>query len=328
MTSDELHVVVGVIRKENRILITKRSDGTRQGGFWEFPGGKVEKGENPKQALIRELNEEINIDVINARPLIKYSYIYSDYKILLDAWIINDWRGQITSRENQPKKWILETDIDTINFPAANLYIVKAIKLAPLYLICPVNNEEIFDDLLIIEKCIKAGIRLLQLRFEDDTIRNDPDLIKKIVSLRKKYNTKILLNSTPEQSINLMTNGVHLSSQRLMELNSRPLSKKYLVGASCHNKIEIDHARKIDVDFVVLSPVNKTKSHPDAQPLGWCKFNELVQNIDIPVYALGGMQPDDINTAWHKGAHGVAIQSYIWSSPDPEGAVKQCMKFD
>ena len=84
------------------------------------------------------------------------------------------------------------------------------------------------------------------------------------------------------------------------------------MAASCHNLAELAQAQKLDLDFVTLSPVFNTQSHPDVTPLGWERFGAMLQGIEIPVYALGGMRPHHLEGAWAAGACGVAMQRAIW----------------
>ena len=131
-----------------------------------------------------------------------------------------------------------------------------------------------------------------------------------------RFNCHVLVNSTPEEVVSLGAHGIHLSSKKLALLNERPLGNEYLVAASCHDQQELERACRINADFVVLSPVNKTSSHPQAQPLGWDNFGKLTRLANIPVYALGGMNIADINDAKGNGAQGVAMISGLWNNTD------------
>jgi len=97
-----------------------------------------------------------------------------------------------------------------------------------------------------------------------------------------------------------------------MHLTARPVSDDCLVAASCHNRDELFHASVLGLDFAVLSPVQKTRSHPDASPLGWERFRDLVEAVDLPVYALGGMRMEDTPLAWEHGAQGIAGIGCLW----------------
>jgi len=86
------------------------------------------------------------------------------------------------------------------------------------------------------------------------------------------------------------------------------------VGASCHNAAELAHAEMLALDYVMLSPVKSTLSHPDARPIGWDTFNQLIYGFSLPVFALGGMLREDLGTAKSYGAHGIAMQRDVWGA--------------
>jgi 8-oxo-dGTP diphosphatase len=126
-----------------------------------------------------------------------------------------------------------------------------------------------------------------------------------------------MLERTPELKTRLLINhdielarelgvGVHLRAAQLRELDQRPLPVSQWVGASCHGADELERAAAIGADFATLSPVCATSSHPDASPLGWDRLAELVREARLPVYALGGLGPDDLDRARAAGAQGVA----------------------
>jgi len=104
--------------------------------------------------------------------------------------------------------------------------------------------------------------------------------------------------------------GVHIPCQSLMQLTARP--RMPLCAASCHNAGHLAHAAALGFDLAVLSPVLPTASHPGEPGMGWENFAELVRGHPLPVYALGGMKPESLDTAVRHGAHGVALLSGIW----------------
>ena len=129
---------------------------------------------------------------------------------------------------------------------------------------------------------------------------------KELIPLCRKYHASLLLNSSVEQAISLNADGIHLSASRLLSCQQRPLDKIHRVSASVHNETELEQALRIDVDFIVISPVLKTKTHPQATPLGWDKFYELTEQATCPVYALGGLSVDNLREAFKYGAQGIA----------------------
>ena len=104
---------------------------------------------------------------------------------------------------------------------------------------------------------------------------------------------------------------MHLNSKQLHELSHFP--KDLLVGASCHSENDLKVAEEKNADFAVLGSVKKTLTHPDLQPMGWVKFNKLVNNSNIPIYSIGGMTNNDIPSSFEHGAIGIASQRAIWS---------------
>ena len=107
-----IHVVAGVIRnQQGEILTTLRHDHLHQGGLWEFPGGKLEKGEQPFSGLQRELREELSIDVKTAVPLIQIPHLYEDRSILLDLWEITEYSGEPHGAEEQQLRWSMIDDL-------------------------------------------------------------------------------------------------------------------------------------------------------------------------------------------------------------------------
>jgi 8-oxo-dGTP diphosphatase len=120
----------------------------------------------------------------------------------------------------------------------------------------------------------------------------------------------VLVNGDEALARRCGADGVHLPSERLMRLKQRPATRIW--AASCHDVAELAQAARFSADFVVLSPVLPTPTHPDAAGMGWEKFAALVKNYPLPVYALGGMKPELLDTAMKHGAHGVSLLSGIW----------------
>jgi 8-oxo-dGTP diphosphatase len=127
-----IHVAVGVLLDvQGRVLVTRRPATAHQGGLWEFPGGKLEPGETVQAALVRELREELGIEVLAARPLLQVRHAYSDRRVLLDVWRIESYHGHPSSVEGQPLDWLLPEQLTERAFPAADRPIIAALRLPP-----------------------------------------------------------------------------------------------------------------------------------------------------------------------------------------------------
>lgn len=295
-----------------RILLTRRAQHLHQGGLWEFPGGKLKSGEDTAQALRREIHEELGIEVLVHRPLIRISHAYPDRTVLLDVQRVTNWRGEPRGMEGQPLSWVAPEALSDYPLPAADGPIVAAIRLPDQYLITPaeLTDEEILLNHLTLR--LQAGIRLLQLRLP----RLAPDryqmLAQRIATLCRRYSARLMLNAPASWVEACGADGVHLSARRLLACERRPLPANLWLAASCHDRQQLRHAARIGVDFAVLSPVLATASHPEAVPLGWARFQALVKEVAFPVYALGGMAPGMRDRAWSRGAQGVAAIRGLW----------------
>jgi 8-oxo-dGTP diphosphatase len=131
-----------------------------------------------------------------------------------------------------------------------------------------------------------------------------------VVALANACAAKVVVNSDAALARACGADGLHLKARELMAASSRPQFE--LVGASCHDAAELQHAIALGVDFVVLGPVAPTLSHPGAPVLGFEAFARMIRGCPVPVYALGGMSRGDLDRAWRCGAHGIAMQRGAW----------------
>ena len=119
-----LKIVVSIvlINKFNEILLSKRPKNKHLGGYWEFPGGKIEANESPEQALIREIKEEINIDINNKciAPLSFSEFDYKEFQLLLLLYVCRRWEGKPMSMENNELKWVKPNLLRKYKMPPAD----------------------------------------------------------------------------------------------------------------------------------------------------------------------------------------------------------------
>ncbi|MBA5762270.1 8-oxo-dGTP diphosphatase MutT [Vibrio sp. 404] len=124
-----IHIVAAVIfnQDKSQIFITKRPDDKHKGGFWEFPGGKVEPGESTEQAMVRELEEEIGIQVTQQSPFEHLEYDYPDKSLKFDFILVTQFNGEPFGREGQQGKWVVISELDNYAFPEANVPILQRV---------------------------------------------------------------------------------------------------------------------------------------------------------------------------------------------------------
>jgi 8-oxo-dGTP diphosphatase len=136
------------------------------------------------------------------------------------------------------------------------------------------------------------------------------EFAQRVVALARAHGAKVLVNTDVALAREIGADGVHLTAEQLRAATGRP--DLPWCGASCHSGEELRRAEALDVDFVVLGPVRATPSHPGAVPLGWERFREGAAGAAVPVYALGGMVPPDLERALSCGAHGLAMVRGAW----------------
>ncbi|VAV87568.1 5-methyl-dCTP pyrophosphohydrolase [hydrothermal vent metagenome] len=119
-------VACALVDQDNRVLIARRPPGKSMAGLWEFPGGKIEEGELPEAALIRELEEELTIEINAAclAPLTFASHTYDDFHLLMPLFICRKWQGIVKPREGQELKWVRPLRLRDFEMPAADIPLV------------------------------------------------------------------------------------------------------------------------------------------------------------------------------------------------------------
>ncbi|MCO6441437.1 MAG: Nudix family hydrolase [Nitrococcus mobilis] len=307
-----MHVAVGVVTDvAARVLICRRGVHRHQGGLWEFPGGKVEPGEDACAALGRELAEEVGIRPEQAWPLIRVPYHYPDKEVLLDVWRVPRFTGVAHGREGQCCQWVMPSGLAGFCFPPANHPIVLAAGLPARYLITPPLTDP--DGLLKgVLQSLRFGCELVQLRTDGLSGVQLEKLAHRLLAAVRAAGGRLLVSRRLDIARRVGTDGVHLSAAQLWALRARPLPTSRLVGASCHGPEDLARACAIGVDFAVLSPVRATPSHSDREPLGWRTFAAWIRDVSLPVYALGGVGPADMERAWRARAQGVAGIRGFW----------------
>ena len=117
-----LVVACALVDSDGRVLIAQRPQGKAQAGLWEFPGGKVEPGEQPEVALIRELQEELGIDVTQAclAPMTFASHAYEDFHLLMPVYVCRRWNGEVEKREHSDIRWVRPNKLREFPMPPAD----------------------------------------------------------------------------------------------------------------------------------------------------------------------------------------------------------------
>ena len=288
-------------------LLACRPEGKVYAGYWEFPGGKVEPGETLRQALQRELHEELGITIERAWPWLSCVYTYPHATVRLKFFRVTAWRGELVAIEHSGLTWtrIGETP-DVSPVLPANGPILSALALPAVYALTHASENGVESELARVEKALAGGLRLIQVRDKELPSATRLRLAQGVVALARRHaDACVLINDDAELARAVGADGVHLSARELARCTQRPPFAR--VAASCHTADELAHAASLGIDFALLSPVLPTATHPEATGIGWDEFARRVEHASLPVYALGGMIPEMLETARQKGAHGIAM---------------------
>ena len=310
-TRQTIQAAVGVLRRaDGQVLLAKRPEGKPWAGWWEFPGGKIEQGESALLALKRELHEELGIQVVAAYPWLNRSFDYPERQVNLHFFIVREWIGEPQSCEGQELSWQYPDSLNVSPMLPANEPTLNALCLPDIYAIS--NMHELGEAIFLqrLQTALDQGLGMIQIREKQLSAASLADFACKVIALAKPYAAKVLLNSDIQLAQQLNADGVQINSHQLMHMQSKPAG--LICGASCHNTLELAQAQQLGLDFVLLSPVLATQSHPEAEAIGWESFSNHLAAYPLPVYALGGMQRAHLLTAWQHGAHGIAMQRGAW----------------
>jgi 8-oxo-dGTP diphosphatase len=310
-SSPRVEVAAAVIQREDGcFLLGQRPAGKVYAGYWEFPGGKIEAGEAALPALARELHEELGVDIETAYPWLTRDYDYAHAAVRLRFFRVVKWSGSLHGRESQRFVWQSPAAITVDPLLPANAPILRALQLPPVYAITHAWELGMKEQLRRLDQALTRGLKLVQVREKELNEKALRDIAARVIERARAHRARVLVNGSPQLARSLGADGVHLTAARLMEIRQRPDLE--LVGASCHDAGELARARAVGADFAVLGPVAPTPTHPGASGLGWTRFAELLKDCPIPVYALGGLQPADLETAWRHGAHGISMMRGAW----------------
>ena len=289
-------------------LLARRPEGKVYAGYWEFPGGKVEPGETLREALVREIQEELGITIDRAYPWLSCEFTYPHATVRLKFFHVISWHGEVAPIEHSGFVWVkIGNSAPVSPVLPANGPILRALELPPTCIITNACENGVDDELNRLGKALGEGARLIQIRDKSLAADQRRRLAAGAMALVRQYaDCCLLVNDDENLARDVGAHGLHLSSARLMKTTKRPASFER-VAASCHSPEELAHAASIGLDFALLSPVLPTASHPGAAGIGWAAFAEMVERSPIPVYALGGMTTDQLETARGFGAHGIAM---------------------
>jgi 8-oxo-dGTP diphosphatase len=296
-------VAAAVIERPGEFLLAKRPEGKPYPGYWEFPGGKIERGESARDALARELREELGIEVREATPWVTRVYAYTHATVRLHFFRVTAWSGEPRPLEDQAIAWQRVGQPDVAPMLPANAPILAALALPAVMVVSSAQASGLDAWIADLTDAAMREPLLVQIREKRWDRQRMQHLLSRALARAEPFGARIVVNSDcgdfPQAT------GIHLTAGALMRASARPAHA--LAGASCHDERELDHAAALGLDYVVIGPVKPTKSHSGAAPLGWDRFEALARDRPMPSFAIGGLTRADLSEARLRGAHGVAL---------------------
>lgn len=300
-----IDVAAAVIERPGEFLLAKRPEGKPYPGYWEFPGGKIEPGEDARGGLVRELREELGIEVREATPWITRVYVYTHATVRLHFFRVTAWDGEPQPLEDQAIAWQRVVAPDVAPMLPANAPVLAALALPDVMILSNAAAHGIDAWIQALGTRVLDERMLVQVREKGANRQQLQHLLSRALAHTEPFGSRVVVNS--DCGTFPQGDGIHLTARALMAASTRP--EISLVGASCHDEAELAQAEKLRVDYAVLGPVKPTASHSGAPELGWERFAKLARDRPMPIYAIGGLTRGDMKEARRHGAHGVALLS-------------------
>ena len=293
-------------------LLGQRAPGTFYPGYWEFPGGKIECGETPHAALLRELAEELGIAVLRADPWLRREHVYEHAHVRLNFFRVREWRGELHDHVHSALSWQRADGLTVAPMLPANAPVLAALALPDFYAISHAGEIGIDAQLLALAHALEAGLKLVQLREPRLDAGRRAAFVHAAVDLCHQYGARVLVNGDAALAAAAGADGLHLPAAQLAARSQRP--EFPLVAASCHTAAELERAARLGCDFAAFGPVRATASHPGSAGIGWEQFSAALGVPPLPTFALGGLARADLDRARRAGAHGIAAIRAAWEA--------------
>lgn len=319
-SQNRIDVAVAVVfNRQGDVLWGCRPAGKPYAGYWEFPGGKVEPGETVWQALVRELQEELGITAQAGGPWFVIEHDYEHAKVRLHVYRVWAFEGVPASLENQGLAWASLRGVAAGQSSILSPILPATEPLLPVLaqptVMAVTHYGQGFEACALRLAAALPHVEPVYVQFREKDMGG--------VALRKAFEHcealclahahRLLINSACFEALQDALGvrpayPLHLTAHHLQ---NRPLFSQgqALAGASVHDSEALSVAFDAGLHYAVLGAVKETPSHVGQAGLGWAAFQSAVSQTRLPVYAIGGLKPADLETAMAHGAHGIAMLS-------------------
>ena len=321
MPSGTIEVAASIVRRsDGRVLMAERTAGQLSPGFWEFPGGKIDRGESAEQAAIRELDEEIGMRALTLRPWISYEHAFPWRRIRIHFFRVERWEGNPHGREGQRLAWIDPARPTVAPLLPSVERVLSALALPVLYAICRLTEQcSVATMLEDIAHGVRQGVRLFQLRVPDCSPDQRVALARRVNAIAAPAGARVLLVGSTLEARRAGLTGVHSTTDELRRLRTRPPVPLWL--CSCQDEQDLARAIILGADAAVVSLVHKSAAHPERAAFGWEGLEGLCARATLPLFVEGGIEPAQLVPAQAVGAIGIATTRWRKAFDAREGAV-------
>jgi 8-oxo-dGTP diphosphatase len=305
-----IDVAVSILRSpDGRVLMAERTARQISAGFWELPGGKVDPGETPQQAAVRELAEEIGVQALTVRPWICYEHVYRTRRLRLFFFRIDRWSGMPIGREGQRIAWVDPAAPEVAPILPSVERLLFGLGLPAL---CAVTQTERHggprNGLERLAAALQAGLELIHVREPGMAPDQRVAFARQVDALARPFGARVLLTGSALEARRAGLSALHSTAAEVRRLYARPSVRFWVT--SCHDALDLERATALGADAAVLSPVVFRPEHPQRAALGWEGLGRLAATARIPVYAAGGVSPAQLAMAQRAGAIGIATADF------------------
>ncbi len=291
-----------ILAPDGRVLLAQRPAGKAYAGYWEFPGGKLEPGESVREALIRELSEELGIEVLDAAPWLVQRYVYPHAAVELNFCRVFAFEGEPFGHDGQAFCWQTPGRFDVDPLLPANTAILRALTLPPVCAMVPAGALAGDGRAEVEARIVADGIGLVCV----DVADAEPGALR-LRALAVRTGAQVLACGTAAASHAGDVAGVLWSTPQLRAATARPGGS--IVGAWCAGAADLALAGALGLDFAVLA---SPPSPPDAVGgtegvSGWDAFAALAAATSLPVLVAGALAATGLGPAQRRGAHGIVV---------------------
>jgi 8-oxo-dGTP diphosphatase len=293
-----------ILGSGGQVLLAQRPPGKAYAGYWEFPGGKVEPGESVHDALVRELCEELGLEVVDAAPWLVQRYTYPHADVELYFFRVFAFTGEPYGHDGQAFRWQTPGRFDVAPLLPANTAILRALELPTLCGVVPAATLAAPSS-TILRRALDQGVGLIRVDAAAGVATGERPAIERLARLAAAAGARVLLGGSEADARALGCAGMHWTAAELRVATARPAD--LLVGATCAHAADIAHAGALGLDFVELERVAASTPGSDGAARGWDAFAQAIAATAVPVFARGDLARTDLAFAQRQGAHGVAL---------------------